>query len=177
MMFSESDVRDWIEKNNTRLRFRFAAVSKEFDPELFLSFACVIWCSEMEMQMGAGKKRICDLDSQEMDQLEQETDPIRAAVGIINLLAKSEQSNKRRLPPPTGPSGQKFGVTLTSYTVGSWCPTPDGSGPAVAVALELATELNGQPMSFFLRLHTPESVDTMIQSLLRHKRDVFPEAS
>ncbi len=36
-----------------------------------------------------------------------------------------------------GASGQRFGITVTGYHVGSWCPTPDGSGEAEAVAIQI----------------------------------------
>jgi hypothetical protein len=67
---------------------------------------------------------------------------------------------------------------LLGYTVGDWCPTPDGSGPAkaVAVSIQIAMYPGGPPMDFVMRLKTPEAVDTMIQALLRHKRSVWPDA-
>ncbi len=81
--------------------------------------------------------------------------------------------SKRRLPPPQVGGQPMYGPDVVSFTVGSWCPTPDGSGPAVAVAI--AIELaNGQHI--VMRMKTPERVDEVIQMLLRHKRDVWPEA-
>ncbi|MBL9125908.1 MAG: hypothetical protein JNG90_19860 [Planctomycetaceae bacterium] len=81
--------------------------------------------------------------------------------------------SKHRLPPMGGPSGPLYGPNVESYGVGDWCPTPDGSGPATAVALTFRLE-SGVDMVF--RLKTPESVDFLIQSLLRHKRSVWPES-
>lgn len=81
---------------------------------------------------------------------------------------------QRRLPPPGGPKSLGHGFTIESYEVGSWCPTSDGSGPASAVGLSL--NVKGLPV-LVMRLKTPGAVDRMIQSLLRHKRDVWPEAS
>lgn len=83
--------------------------------------------------------------------------------------------NNRGRRTMTGPSGQKFGVSITGYTVGSWCPTPDGSGPPEAVALELETKLNGQEVSMFMRLKSPQAVDDMVQALMSHKRHVWPD--
>lgn len=87
-------------------------------------------------------------------------------------MKKKPRSKPRPLPPPLGPSGQRFGITITEYTVGSWCPTPDGSGPAEAVAIQLMTEMDG--VSFFMRLKSPAAVDELIAALRRHKDDVWP---
>ncbi len=66
------------------------------------------------------------------------------------------------------------GFKCLGYTVGSWCPNSDGSGPTTAVAIEF--EIEGM-MPLILKLNTPQAVDTLIQNLLRHKRDVWPDAS
>lgn len=63
---------------------------------------------------------------------------------------------------------------MTTFTVGSWCPTVDGSGPATAVAIVIETVSAGH---LVLRIKSPERVDELIQMLLRHKRDVWPDAS
>ena len=86
---------------------------------------------------------------------------------------KKPRYEARELPPPSGPSGQRFGITVTEYHVGSWCPTPDGSGPAEAVAVQLMTNQPG--ISFFMRLKSPAAVDEFIAALQRHKVDVWPE--
>ena len=86
---------------------------------------------------------------------------------------KNRHRKPRSLPEPHGPTGQRFGIPVTEYTVGSWCPTPDGSGPAEAVAIQLMT--NVPDASFFMRLKTPAAVDEMIAALRRHQKDVGPE--
>lgn len=88
----------------------------------------------------------------------------------------SRRKRRGPLPPMDGPR-QLFGVSINSYSVGSWCPTTDGTGPAEAVAIELDTHINGQNIPMIMRLKSPQAVDTMIQALLRHKRDVWPDAS
>lgn len=81
------------------------------------------------------------------------------------------------LPPPDRRPHGLTGLSIESYTVGSWCPTSDGTGPATAVALSLkVVGLTSVPCNLVMRLKSPQAVDTMIQSLLRHKRDVWPEA-
>lgn len=81
--------------------------------------------------------------------------------------------NRRRLPPSTFGGEELKGPDIESFTIGSWCPTPDGSGPATAVAISFRLK-NG--IDFVLRLKSPQMVDTAIQGLLRHKRDVWPDA-
>lgn len=87
-------------------------------------------------------------------------------------MRRKPRRRARPLPEPTGPSGQRFGITVTEYTVGDWCPTPDGSGPAEAVAIQLMTEV--PEMSFFFRLRSPAAVDEMIAALIRHRDSVWP---
>lgn len=77
------------------------------------------------------------------------------------------------LPPPGRDPRALMGPNIKSFTVGSWCPTPDGTGPATAVAIGIELT-SGHDL--VLRLKTPKAVDDMIQMLLRHKRDVWPEA-
>lgn len=84
-----------------------------------------------------------------------------------------QATTKRRLPPMEPGGTPLFGPNVKSFTVGSWCPTPDGSGPALAVGLSIELD-NGNHIVF--RLKTPERVDEFIQMLLRHKRDVWPNA-
>lgn len=88
-------------------------------------------------------------------------------------------AKNRRLPPMNDkPSGALFGPTVTGYTVASWCPTPDATGPATAVAIVMNTRLPVLDVDcdIVLRLKSPQRVDEMIQSLLRHKRDVWPDS-
>jgi subtilisin-like proprotein convertase family protein len=80
---------------------------------------------------------------------------------------------KRRLPPMTPGDRGLAGVNISGFTVGSWVPNQFSMGKAVAVALAIHTDSHGD---LVLRLKTPKAVDDMIQMLLRHKRDVWPEA-
>jgi len=76
-------------------------------------------------------------------------------------------------PEAKGASGQRFGITVTAIYVGSWCPTPDGSGPAEAVMLQIMT--NQKDLSFCLRLKEPAAVDEIIGMLRTHQRHVWPD--
>ncbi len=76
--------------------------------------------------------------------------------------------------PPMGPGRAGLrGPEVAGMTVGSWCPTQDGSGQPECVALIIDLQ---DGMQFVCRLRSPRLVDEMIQALLRHKRDVWPEA-
>lgn len=70
-----------------------------------------------------------------------------------------------------GPRGIPDGLTIESYTVGSWCPTPDGSGKPVAVALCL--EVPKLPYSLVMRLKSRRAVNDMIAALREHRDEVF----
>ena len=83
---------------------------------------------------------------------------------------------KRRLPPMNGPVKHLAGLTVKAYTVGSWCPTPDGTGKPEAVTLKIDVDIGGEEVGLFLRLKNPRTVDVLIQGLLRHKRDVWPDS-
>lgn len=69
------------------------------------------------------------------------------------------------------------GMRINHYTVGDWCPDQKGELPAEAVGLTLnVTFPKGVTVDLVMRLKTPQAVDNMIQSLLRHKRSVWPDA-
>lgn len=81
-----------------------------------------------------------------------------------------------KLPPSDGPHGPLIGPDVESFTVGSWCPTPDGSGKPVAVAISLRVTIADIPMDLVMRIKSPMEVDRIVQMLLRHKRDVWPDS-
>lgn len=85
------------------------------------------------------------------------------------------QGRKKRSPPaPDNTPKQCIGLQIEGYHVGSWCPTSDGSGPPEAVVIGL--KLRDFEHELLLRLKSPERVDELIQLLLRHKRDVWPNS-
>lgn len=83
--------------------------------------------------------------------------------------------SRRRLPPgnrvPTNLAGMN-GLEVEQYTVGSWCPTPDGSGPATQVHVHI--KLKGFEEIIVLRFKNPAAADVMIANLKRHRFDVWP---
>jgi len=84
---------------------------------------------------------------------------------------KKFDRRKRKLQEATGPSGQRFGISVTEYIVGDWCDSPDGSGDPYAVGIQIMTDV--PDVSFVLRLKSRASVDEMIEALDRHKLSVF----
>ncbi len=85
-----------------------------------------------------------------------------------------------KLPPsnriPLNLDGKPL-FKISHYHIGSWCPLPDGKGPAEAVAFHLVVELadgSGDLLEMALRLKTPRAVDELIASLERHRNDVWP---
>ncbi|HEX4149577.1 MAG TPA: hypothetical protein VHY20_11345 [Pirellulales bacterium] len=69
--------------------------------------------------------------------------------------------------------GPLEGPDVESLTVGSWCPTPDGSGEPEAVAISIRIKCGHDVV---WRLRSAPAVDEVIQMLLRHKREVWPDA-
>lgn len=65
------------------------------------------------------------------------------------------------------------GPKLESFTIGSWCPTPDGSGKPTAVAISLDVAGVGD---IVVRLKSPERVDEVIRQLLQYKNEVWPQS-
>lgn len=80
------------------------------------------------------------------------------------------------LPRPNRvPVGLSNVYRIKEYGVGSWCSTPDGSGPATAVVFHLkVSDLDGQEMELGLRMHSAARVDELIALLERHRNDVWP---
>lgn len=76
------------------------------------------------------------------------------------------------MPPPESNPTPLIGPNVESFTVGSWCPTPDGTGKPTAVAISIAGLGD-----VVIRIKSPMGLDRIVQMLLRHKRDVWPEST
>ncbi len=69
---------------------------------------------------------------------------------------------------------------IEHYTIGQWCPTPDGSGPPEAVVIEIKPKgvsflIDGRMAdSIALRLKSRHAINTFIEVLERYRDDVFP---
>lgn len=74
--------------------------------------------------------------------------------------------------PPT--NTQLLGPMVDGFTVGQWCSSPDGSGPATAVAVIFNLQQVGDVM---LRLKSRRAVDEMIAALEEHRNAVFGDRS
>lgn len=79
-----------------------------------------------------------------------------------------------KMPPAESNPQPLIGPQIESFTVGSWCPTSDGTGKATAVAISVEIRGIGD---IVIRIKSPQEVDRMVQMLLRHKRDVWPESN
>lgn len=99
-------------------------------------------------------------------------------------MASRDERRRRaadKLPPPNripqAITDPDF-VPVLEYQVGSWCPTPDGSGPATAVALRFHGPVLGtdRMVSMHLRLKSARAVDELIAALERHRNDVWPNS-
>ena len=93
-------------------------------------------------------------------------------------MAKSDEYDKSHpLPPASGPvmlqDMRKNRQLVESYNVGSWCPTPDGSGKPTMVHLTI--ELPGIGMAL-IRFKTAGELRRFIGALSRHMFDVWPES-
>lgn len=88
----------------------------------------------------------------------------------------SRYDKGRELPPSSRIPRQFVGLPLIEeYGVGSWCPTPDGTGPAEAVVLHfLVKGLAEQPIELGIRLWSAAAVNELIAMLERHRNDVWP---
>lgn len=64
------------------------------------------------------------------------------------------------------------GPALEGFTVGAWCPTPDGTGKPTAVAITIQVKGFGD---LVMRLKSPERVDEMVDLLLQYKEEVWPQ--
>lgn len=63
-------------------------------------------------------------------------------------------------------------LEIEEYHVGSWCPLPDGQGPATQVHVML--KLRGIHTPLVLRLKSARAADELIGILERHRFDVWP---
>lgn len=64
-------------------------------------------------------------------------------------------------------------VRSENINVFSWCPTPDGTGPATQVHMVLAVP--GVNANFVMRFHSPHTLTKLIDALVFHRDDVWPK--
>lgn len=79
----------------------------------------------------------------------------------------------RKKYPPMGDGEMLVDpIHIVDYSIGTWSKGLGDQPSAVGVKFELDT---GQ--SLLMKLNTPLAVDELIQMLLRHKRDAWPDAA
>jgi hypothetical protein len=88
----------------------------------------------------------------------------------------SKHNRERRQAPPSSRvpvnmAGVAF-FEIESLHVGSWCPLPDGKGEATQVHLHI--NVAGIPHPLVMRFKGPGTLDQFIDSLERHRADVWP---
>ncbi len=67
-------------------------------------------------------------------------------------------------------------LRIAEYGVASWCPTPDGSGPAEAVVFHFQVAgPDDEVVELAMRLKSPRAVNELIAALERHRDDVWPQ--
>lgn len=106
--------------------------------------------------------------------------PAGADFGAVVLVSKKNRPDydaTHPLPPAAGPTiWRDMPVNpqkVDGYAVGSWCPTPDGSGKPTAVVLELDLPKVGKVV---MRFKSAGELRRFIGALSRHLADVWPEA-
>lgn len=83
----------------------------------------------------------------------------------------NRRERRRRLQPMMPGDRQMHGPTVKSFAVGSWLEPGETVPTKVAITIETAAMGD-----LVLRIKSPERVDEIIQMLLRHKREVWPDA-
>lgn len=89
-------------------------------------------------------------------------------------MSKSDEYDKSHPLPPAVFHGKRLEASMKvdGYDVGSWCPTPDGSGKPTAVQLTFDLPIGKVSMRF----KSAGELRRFIGALSRHLADVWPEA-
>ncbi len=89
-------------------------------------------------------------------------------------MSKRNRDRRYKAPPASripenveGPRGE-----IEEIHIGSWCPLPDGRGPATQVHMTI--RIRGLDIPLVLRFKGPVTLDRLIDSLERHRYDVWP---
>lgn len=83
-------------------------------------------------------------------------------------------SDRHPIPEPEGPRtnlGRR--LEIEEYYVGEWCPTPDATGPATQVHVEI--KVRGVEPRLVMRFKHPGELDRFIAVLARHRMGVWPQ--
>ena len=62
-----------------------------------------------------------------------------------------------------------YEIPEEGYTVGAWCPTPDGTGPVTQVHFILHASFG----DIVIRLKSPDAADELISLLERYRKEVW----
>jgi len=89
----------------------------------------------------------------------------------------SKHRKKRPTPPPN-----RIAVDIAPmarieyYRVASWSPAPASDRTAKSEAVVLEIKLAGLDLPMAVRFRSPAALDELVDALLRHRADVWPEA-
>lgn len=89
----------------------------------------------------------------------------------------SERRGRDKIPPPPANripenvGGQGY-YEIESLHVNSWNPLPDGKGPSTQV--HVSVHVKQLPYPLVMRFKGPNTLGTLIESLERHRNDVWP---
>lgn len=72
---------------------------------------------------------------------------------------------------PSNLAGQAF-FEILQMKIGSWCPLPNGKGPATQVHIQI--HVDGVRYPLLVRFKTPDALDRFIDTLKHHRYDVWP---
>lgn len=89
----------------------------------------------------------------------------------------SERRGRDKIPPPPASripenvTGQGY-YEIEELHVNSWNPLPDGKGPSTQVHVSVVVKQLPYPL--VMRFKGPNTLGTLIESLERHRNDVWP---
>jgi hypothetical protein len=84
-------------------------------------------------------------------------------------------SHRKQADPPSRIPVNTAGLTfheIESVDIASWGPLPDGKGPSTQV--HMLIRVSGMPHPLVMRFKGPDTLDRIIDSLERHRADVWP---
>lgn len=70
-----------------------------------------------------------------------------------------------------GPKSFAGTFQIEHYTIGQWCPSPDGSGKPEAIAISFKI---ADGCEIFFRLKSRHMVNTFIEIMEKHRDEVWP---
>lgn len=75
-----------------------------------------------------------------------------------------------------GPRSLAGVFQIEEYTIGQWCPSPDGSGKpeAIAISFKIKSPDGDDTCEIFFRLKSRRAVNVFIEIMEKHRDEVWP---